>query len=112
MAPVADQEYKEPTNEQLAKFLVVYAKSIPGMENFDLHAPILETMLAADPQYRAGALRHHRNFQKDIMEFAKKLAAGELQCEHIRPNGKRCPNWNQPDTLYCGLHQEDDDADA
>lgn len=103
-------EYVEPTNEQLANFLVVYAPQIfPGSENLQLSPPILEMLLNNHPEKREGALRHHRKFVEETNKFVKKMAAGELQCEHIRPNGRRCPNANEPGRMYCGLHGEDDE---
>lgn len=100
-------EYQEPTNEQLASFLVVYAKQIPGMGDLQLDAPLLERLMDENPQFRAGALRHHKKFQEEIVAFGVKIAKGELQCEHIRGNGKRCPNHNEPGDFYCGLHKKD-----
>lgn len=102
------QEYTEPTNEQLAKFLVVYAQNIPGWDQLELNVYMIERMLDNTPEYREGALRHHNRFQQEILEHAEKMYAGQLPCEHIRPNGKNCPNFNAPGTLYCGLHQDED----
>lgn len=98
---------EEPTNEQLANFLMIYAKHIPGMEALQLSAPHLELLMNNNPQFRAGALRHHKKFQQDIVATGMKIAKGELQCEHIRPNGKRCPNHNEPGDIYCGIHKDE-----
>lgn len=97
----------EPTNEQLANFLMVYARQIPEAADLDLSAPVLESLMSQNPKFRAGALRHHREFQQRINELGAKMEAGELQCEYIRPNGKQCPNHNQEGSPFCGLHQLD-----
>lgn len=102
------EPYKEPTNEQLANFLIVYAGQVPGTEGLQLSPPILELLMNNNPQFRAGALRHHRMFHERLVEMTKKAALGQLPCQHIRPNGKQCPNFNQPGSYYCGLHQEDE----
>jgi hypothetical protein len=99
-------EYIEPTNEQLAKFLVVYASTVPEMAHLNLSAPILEHILDTQPEYRVGALKRHRQFQQEIHEVARRVEEGTLGCAHIRPNGKNCPNANEPGTYYCGLHQD------
>ncbi len=96
-----------PTNEQLANFLVVYAQQIPQLEGLHLNAVILEMQLK-NPTFRETALKHHRNFQAGISEIHKELEAGELQCDYIRPNGKKCPNRNTPGHFYCGLHQNEE----
>jgi hypothetical protein len=101
------EEYIEPTNEQLAKFLSVYAKQTPGLEQFRVNPAILESMMALQPEYREAALRLHRQFQTQINNHTLLMKAGKLQCEHFRPNGKRCPNRNEPGSLYCGLHKEE-----
>lgn len=105
---MANTEYTEPTNEQLARFLVVYAGHIPGAEGLQLSPPVLESLMSQNPKFREGALRHHRQFQDQIHELTKKMEAGELTCEHIRPNGKRCPNFNEPRSFYCGLHNKEE----
>lgn len=107
---VADEmfEYEEPNNTQLARFLVIYAEGIPGMESLQLSAPTLELLMTNNPDFRAGALRHHKAFQEEIHKHSRKLEAGTLQCEHIRPNKKRCPNHNEPGSYYCGLHKPED----
>jgi hypothetical protein len=113
---VTDEEYVEPTNAQLASFLVVYAKSDPRMQGLNLSPPVLESLLSQNPRYREAALRQHRQFQAQIHEVSRKLDAGELQCEHILRSGKKCPNRNEPGIPYCGLHKEEyggeDDQDS
>lgn len=96
-------EYTEPTNEQLAKFLVVY---IPSSYGLDLHPDVgvVEWLLGQKPELREHALRHHRQFCAQINELDQKMKAGQLPCAFIRPNGKQCPNYNQPGSYYCGLH--------
>jgi hypothetical protein len=37
------------------------------------------------------------------------MREGKLQCEHILLSGKQCPNRNEPGTMYCGLHQQEDE---
>ena len=98
-------EYKEPTNEQLAKFLVVY---IPASAGLDLSpdAGVVYHLLETNDVLRQHALRHHRKFQQQIDEVTRLMEAGELTCEFVRPNGKRCPNHNQPGSYYCGLHMD------
>jgi hypothetical protein len=105
---LADLVPEEPTNEQLAKFLVIYAKTVTGAENLDLKAPVLETIMNHDEKYRQAALKTHRRFQQDIDEMLGKMERGELRCEHIRPNGKHCPNSNEPGSFYCGLHKDEE----
>jgi hypothetical protein len=100
-------EYVEPNNKQLARFLVVYASIVPEMAHLNLSAPILEHLLDSDPSYREGALKRHREFQDQVHEVSKKVADGTLGCAFIRPNGKPCPNANEPGTYYCGLHQDE-----
>jgi hypothetical protein len=95
----------EPTNRQLANFLVVYAKQIPLFDGLALNIGILERQLEFGV-YREAALKHHRQFQKQVDKMFEAVKAGQHQCEHIRPNGKRCPNFNVPDDIYCGLHNE------
>lgn len=102
---MADREYTEPTNEQLAKFLSIAAPQITGL-NLNPEPWVLEMLLTRDPNFRENALRHHRKFQDQIHEHTEKMMrGGELQCEHIRPNGKKCPNRNEAGSLYCGLHK-------
>jgi len=103
-------EYTEPSNKQLANFLVIYAENLPAFQRIRLAAgPLnpahLEMLLESNPEFREAGLRHHRQFVEQIDEITKKMAAGELQCEYIRPNGKKCPNFNEPGSMYCGLHK-------
>lgn len=110
---MADEEYTEPTNEQLANFLVVYAKSDPRTAGLNLSPPIIESLLSQNPKYKEAALLRHRQFQEQIKEFSRLLDAGEVQCEHTLLSGKRCPNRNEPGIPYCGLHKgEHDGGDA
>lgn len=106
---MGDLEYIEPTNKQLASFLVVYVQQIPAMAQLNLNAYILERILEQNSEFRTNGLKHHRQFQKKIIEHSKKMEAGELQCEYIRPNGKHCPNFNAPGSYYCGLHKDDEE---
>lgn len=102
-----DKAYTEPTNEQLARFLIVYAQRIPEMANrLELSEPILERLMDRNPHFREAALLHHRRFQEEIHELSRKMAAGELQCERILLSGKRCPNRNEPGRSFCGLHRD------
>lgn len=102
---VSDREYIEPTNEQLARFLVVY---VPAQTGLDLHpsASILERLLETKPDFRKAALGHHRAFQDQIAMVDARMKAGDLPCAYIRANGKPCPNHNQSGSYYCGLHQD------
>lgn len=109
---VTDFEYKEPDNEQLANFLVNYAPQLIGGERasgLNLNADILKKMLDETPLHRAAALRHHRAFSEEVHEQFKKMARGALQCDFVRQNGKRCPNFNEPGSFYCGLHKPEDE---
>lgn len=110
---MADQE--EPTNEQLANFLFVYAKSDSRAKGLHLDASILEMMLERNPVFREAGLEIHRGFQEKANAVSEKMMRGALQCEHIRPNGKRCVNFNESGSFYCGLHKgeyEHDEGDA
>lgn len=98
-------EYTEPTNKQLASFLMVYATQIPETAGLELNAGTLEMLMDTNPTFRKGALRHHRRFQERINELHQKMLAGELQCEHILKSGKQCPNRNEPGIPWCGLHK-------
>lgn len=109
---MADEEYEEPTNEQLANFLIVYAPQIVGMQEFALNPDILKELMDRDPRYRAGALRHHKKFVKEMADKLVKMEKGQLQCEHIRTNGRRCPNWNEPGQFFCGLHLPEEEEDG
>lgn len=104
---MSDKQYTEPTNEQLASFLVVYGQSIFG-DTLMLNAPMLEMIMDSNPEFRATGLRHHRAFQENIDRLHQTMLDGKLQCQHIRPNGKNCPNYNEPGSYYCGLHKEDE----
>jgi hypothetical protein len=106
---VTEQEYTEPTNAQLASFLSVYARNFPGGHWLNVSPSILEWMFERNPNHRITALKFHREFQEKINELSAKILEGEMQCEHIRPNNKRCPNHNQPGSHYCGLHQSEED---
>lgn len=106
---MSDQEALEPTNKQLANFLVVYAKQFPFAENLQLDSNIIEELLETNPIFRASGLRHHREFTETIKKHEDKMLRGKLQCEHVRPNGKRCPNFNKPGSYYCGLHQDEEE---
>lgn len=96
-------EYIEPTNEQLARFLIIY---IPAQSGLNLHPSptILEHLLESKPDFRKAALGHHRAFQDQINVIDERMKAGDLPCAYIRANGKPCPNRNQPGSYYCGLH--------
>lgn len=100
------EEYTEPTNEQLARFLVVSAQSDPRTAGLNLSPVYLEVLLSQNPRYREAALQKHRTFQDQIHQISRKMDAGELQCEHILNSGKKCPNRNEPGHMYCGLHRE------
>lgn len=106
VGPVA--EYQEPTNEQLANFLVIYAKHLPAFQHImndePLSPAILEMAFERQPGFREVGLRHHKKFQEDMNEYTQGIREGTIQCEHIRPNSKRCPNRNEPGRMYCGLH--------
>lgn len=99
------EEYTEPTNEQLASFLAVYARQFPAFSNLAISPAILEHIFETQPDYRELALRKHREFQAQIVEMTELLRKGMLQCEHILRSGKRCPNFNVPGTFYCTFHQ-------
>lgn len=102
-----DKAYVEPTNKQLASFLIIYAQQIPEMASLQLNEAVLERLMDVNPRFRAGALQHHRRFQEQIHEVSRMINAGELQCEHILQSGKQCPNHNEPGYMYCGLHKEE-----
>lgn len=108
---MADEEYTEPTNEQLANFLVIHAKSDPRFAGLMLSPPVLESLMSQRPDFRKAALIRHRRFQDQIHELAEKMAAGALQCEHTLQSGKQCPNRNEPGIMYCGLHKEEHEED-
>lgn len=104
MVRVTEQEYTEPTNEQLANFMTLHARNVPGAEHLQVSPAILEFIFERDPHHRALALRKHREFQESVKELSAKILSGELQCEHILLSGKQCPNYNQPGHSFCGLH--------
>lgn len=104
---MVDKEYTEPTNAQLARFLVVQAKSDPRMAGLQLSPPILESLLSQNPRHREAALIKHRQFQEQLNELTKAMNEGKLLCAHILLNGKQCPNHNEPGYVYCGLHKEE-----
>jgi hypothetical protein len=104
---VTDEEYTEPTNAQLARFLVVDAKNDPRLAGLQLSPPILESLLSQNPIHREAALRRHRKFQDQIRELTRAMNEGKLQCEHILQSSKQCPNRNEPGIMYCGLHKEE-----
>lgn len=103
---MTDEEYKEPTNEQLANFMMVYSSRIVGEHNLDLNPAVLERLIETNPMYRAAALRHHRRFVEEMKELHDKMMRGKLRCAHIRANDKKCVNFNQPGSFFCGLHKE------
>ena len=103
---MTDREYIEPNNEQLAHFLSIAGPQITGI-NLRPDPYVLEQLLDKHPEFRENALKHHRHFQEKAWKLADKMEKGELQCEYIRPNGKRCPNYNEPGSMYCGLHQNE-----
>lgn len=109
---MVDEEYEEPTNAQLANFLVIYAPRIVGEHSFDLNPTMLEELLDRHPMYRISALKHHRKFIEAQKELWDKMERGKLRCAHIRDNGKKCPNWNEPGSFFCGLHKEEHEGDS
>lgn len=100
---MTDEEYKEPTNEELARFLLIYAPRLVGEHDFQLNPVILERLIGEKPEYRAAALRHHKQFYKEADILFKKLERGQLRCQYVRPGGKRCVNFNVPGSFYCGI---------
>lgn len=107
-----NQEYTEPTNEQLASFMTVYALRHPAFARLAVNPSILEHIFDTQPKYREVALRHHLAFQVQINRLAAKIQQGLLQCEHILLSEKQCPNYNVPGTHYCGLHQDEESNGA
>jgi hypothetical protein len=103
------EEYTEPTDEQLVSFLSVYLPSRMGLSPLGFASTELLKMMIEeriqDPAYKAQALKIHRRVSDEINEMSQKLEQGQLQCEYIRPNKKRCPNRNKPGSFFCGLHQ-------
>jgi hypothetical protein len=106
------EDYSEPTNKQLASFLMVYSQSNPIFAGLQLNPVILERLLDQNPGHREAALQHHRKFQDEIRELTRKIEAGELQCEHVLKSGKKCPNRNEPGHMYCGLHKEEHESES
>lgn len=105
-------EYVEPTTEQLAQFMVVIAPRLIGEHDLQLDAGMIERLIESDFRYMSTAKRHHRRFYEEGKELHKKMLRGKLRCLHIRDNGKRCPNFNEPGSYACGLHKEIYEADA
>lgn len=104
--------YTEPTNEQLANFMSVYASRIPALGNLAISPAVLEHIFNTREDYRQVALKHHRTFQGKINVLSTKITQGLLQCEHILLRGKQCPNYNQPGSPFCGLHQDEESNGA
>lgn len=96
----------EPTNEQLANFLTVYSARLVGENNFELNPDMIKRLLESNPMYRASALRHHREFVEAQKALHEKMMRGKLRCAHIRKNGKKCVNWNEAGSYFCGLHKK------
>lgn len=101
--------YSEPTNEQLASFMTVYARNNPRFKHLAVNPAILEHIFETKPEYRQNALRQHRAFQQQVHELSEKMLKGELRCQHILLSGRLCPNNNVAGSYYCGLHQEDEE---
>lgn len=95
-------EYIEPDLHQLANFMVVYSAQIVGEHSFDLNPTVIEKLLA-NPTYKAAALKHHRKFYDEAKILHGKMERGKLRCMFVRENGKRCVNWNEPGSFYCGI---------
>ncbi len=106
---MTEEEITEPTNKQLANFMFVLAKGDPRAEGLNINADVLERIFEQDPKWRAYALRRHQEFAQNIHELTDKMQRGQLQCAHIRTNGRNCPNWNEPGSFYCGLHKEQEE---
>lgn len=106
-------ETSEPTNKQLASFLVIYARHIPELGaifgEMALNQDILERQMDLHPEFRETALQHHRGFQEQIEKGTRLMMAGKLQCEGRTKKGKRCPNRNEPGSFYCGLHKDQEE---
>lgn len=105
-------DYVEPSNEQLAKFMVVYSKTDPRAAELHIDHHMLERIFDRQEKHRQACLKIHRRFQQEMLRHTAELIKGGLQCEYIRPNGKRCPNFNQSGSYFCGLHQESQDEDG
>jgi hypothetical protein len=102
--------YSEPSNEQLAAFMTVWARRMPAFDHLAISPAVLEHIFETQPKYREVALHHHRKFQEQINALSEKLQQGLLQCEHILRSGKKCPNYNVPGSHFCGLHQDEEDS--
>lgn len=100
--------YSEPSNEQLANFMTVYARRMPQFQHLHVNPAILEHLIEKHPEFRATALNKHREFQDNVNALQVKIQQGLLPCEYIRPNGKHCPNYNTPGSHFCGLHQDEE----
>jgi hypothetical protein len=111
---VADEypEYEEPTNKQLAEFMVVIAPRLIGEHNLDLNAGMLERLIESDARYYQTAKKHHRAFYDEQKRLYSMMLKGKLRCAHIRDNGKRCPNFQQAGSWFCGLHKEEYEEQA
>lgn len=103
--------YSEPTNEQLANFMTVYARRNPRFQHLDINPTVLKQIFDTQPEHRKVALRNHRAAQEQINALAAKVQQGLLQCEHTLLNGKQCPNYNVPGTHFCGLHQGEEESE-
>lgn len=108
MADATDDRYTEPTDEQLVHFLAVYLPSKVGLDPGSvpvMFPTLLERRIAKDPDFRQRGIEQHRQFQEEMNRHHEAMLRGELQCDHIRPNGKQCVNHNEPGSYYCGLHK-------
>lgn len=105
---MAEREYTEPSNHQLAAFMTTVARSNPKFQHLAVSPAILEWIFETKPEHRETALRHHREFQDQLNKHTDQMMAGELQCAYFLRSGKRCPNANMPGTNHCGLHQEEE----
>lgn len=107
---MSESEYTEPTNEQLAAFMTVYARRTPAFSHLAISPAILEHIFETRQEYREVALTHHRRFQDNINQLQARIQQGLLQCEHILLSERQCPNYNVPGSHFCGLHQADEEA--
>lgn len=106
-------EYEEPTNEQLAQFMVVIAPRLIGKDhNLQLDAGMLKRLIESDLRYYQTAKKHHRQFYDEQKRLWGLMMRGKLRCAHIRANGKRCPNVNEAGSFFCGLHKEQFEEEA
>lgn len=106
---MAEREYTEPSNEQLAAFMTTLARSNPAFQHLRVSPAILEFIFEKQPEQREMALRKHREFQDSLNQHTDQMMAGELQCAYFLRSGKPCPNFNLPGTQYCGLHQPEEE---